>query len=124
MRILVATLALLCLPAMAGPVEEEAALQALEQPAAILIDVRTAAEFAAGSLPGATRIGHEEIGEKIAGVAPDKDTPIVLYCRSGRRSSIAQDALQALGYRNVRNAGGYDDFRLALRNAAQPCSNC
>lgn len=124
MRLFAATLAMLCLPALAAPTDEQAALNALQQPTVVLIDVRTAEEFAAGSLPGATRIGHEEIAEQIGAVAPDKDTPIVLYCRSGRRSSIAQDALQALGYRNVSNAGGYDEFRLALRNATPPCNEC
>ena len=50
-------------------------------------------------------------------MAPDKDTPVVLYCRSGRRSSIAQERLLEMGYRQVINAGGYQDFgdRLAER---------
>lgn len=110
---LAASLFSLCLHA--GPVDEEQAAQLLQgQPATLLIDVRTAEEFAAGALPGAQRIGHEEIAARIAEVAPDRETPIVVYCRSGRRSSIAQDSLQALGYRNVVNGGGYEalDARL------------
>ncbi len=124
MRNLVLTLAFLSLPTFAAPIDDDAALKALQHPDAVLIDVRSAEEFAAGSLPGATRIGHEEIAEQITTLAPDKDTPIVLYCRSGRRSSIAQDALQALGYRNVSNAGGYENFRLVLGDTQRPCSNC
>jgi phage shock protein E len=38
----------------------------------------------------------------------------VLYCRSGRRSALAQDSLAQLGYRNLINAGGYDQLKLAL----------
>lgn len=124
MRAIALTLALLSLPALAAPTDDAAALSALQHPDAVLIDVRSAEEFASGSLPGARRIGHEEIAEQIATLAPDKSTPIVLYCRSGRRSSIAQDTLQALGYSNVSNAGGYEDFKLVLRDAHMPCSNC
>ena len=124
MRAIALTLALLSLPALAAPTDDDAALSALQHPDAVLIDVRSAEEFSSGSLPGARRIGHEEIAEQIATLAPDKSTPIVLYCRSGRRSSIAQDTLQALGYSNVSNAGGYEDFKLVLRDAHMPCSNC
>jgi phage shock protein E len=106
----------LCLPlaAQAGEIDQAAALQALERPGAVLIDVRPQEEFAAGALPGATLIPHEQIGARIAQLVPDKDTPVVLYCRSGRRSGIAQDRLQALGYRQVINAGGYDSLQPAL----------
>ncbi len=106
----------LCLPlaAQAGEIDQTAALRALEQPDAVLIDVRTQEEFATGALPGATLIPHEQIGARIARLVPDKNTPVVLYCRSGRRSGIAQDRLQALGYRQVINAGGYDSLQPAL----------
>ena len=53
-----------------------AVLDALQSPDGLLIDVRTAEEFAAGALPGAQRIGHEEIAAQIASLAPDLDTPI------------------------------------------------
>lgn len=101
-------------PALAGPVDHSAALLALARPDAVLIDVRTSQEFAAGALPGAHHIPHFRIAEGIAAVAPGKDTPIVLYCRSGRRSSLAQDRLLEMGYRQVINAGGYRDFGIRL----------
>ena len=78
-------------PALAGPVNHSAAVKAMANPGVVLVDVRTSREFAAGALPGALHIPHFRIAEGITGMAPDKDTPIVLYCRSGRRSSIAQD---------------------------------
>lgn len=102
------------LPALSAPVDQNAALQALQQPGAILIDVRSDAEFAAGALPDTRHIVHSRIAAQIADVTSDKDTPIVLYCRSGSRSSIAQDTLIGLGYRQVFNAGGYDDFKAVL----------
>lgn len=107
-------LSILGLPAAAGETDQAAAIQALTRPNAVLIDVRTPEEVAEGSIPGARNIGYEEIGQRIAEVAPDKDTPIVLYCRSGRRSSIAQDSLRELGYSQVINGGGYLDLKTAL----------
>ena len=119
-------LALSPLAAQAGDIDSTAALHALAQPGAVLIDVRTADEFASGALPGATLIPHGDIAARIAEVAPDKNTPVVLYCRSGRRSGIAQDTLQSLGYTQVINAGGYDQFKLARdnQNESPACTNC
>ncbi len=96
--------------ATAGEIDQQAALAALQQPETVLIDVRTAEEFAQGAIPGAIRIEPHEISQRIDSVAPDKDTPIVVYCRTGRRSSGAQETLQDLGYGEVINAGGYKEF--------------
>lgn len=75
----------------------------------LVIDVRTEPEWNEGHLEGAIRIPYEKIGEEIAGVAPDKKTKINLYCRSGRRSGIALDALKKLGYEDVTNTGSVKD---------------
>ncbi|MBN7823219.1 rhodanese-like domain-containing protein [Bowmanella yangjiangensis] len=96
--------------AHAAEVDQAAALETLQDEDSLLIDVRSAEEFADGALPGAINLEHDRIAERIASVAPDKDRPLVLYCRSGRRSSFAQDKLQALGYSRVVNAGAYDDL--------------
>lgn len=118
MRYLITPLALsLSLHAVAGDVDQAAALEALKQEGAVLIDVRTPEEIQEGALPGARYIGFEDIGKRIAEVAQDKSTPIVLYCRSGRRSGIAQDDLLARGYTNVQNAGGYTRLKPLLENA-------
>lgn len=97
--------------ASAAQVDQSAALDALQRPSSVLIDVRTEQEFAEGALPGATRIETEDLAERIAAVAPDKNAPVVLYCRSGRRASAAQDLLQELGYTQVFNAGGYQELK-------------
>lgn len=104
-------LMLLTVTATAGTIDQPAALAALQQPDSILIDVRTAPEYAEGALPDATRIETQHLAERIASVAPDKQTPVILYCRTGRRSSAAQDLLQGMGYSNVINAGGYDELK-------------
>ena len=79
---------------------------------AVWIDVRSAEEYAAGHVSPAVNIPHTEIAARIAEVITDKDAQIYLYCRSGRRSGLALDALQQAGYTNVVNLGGLEDARL------------
>jgi len=111
MRLAIALSGLLTfLSAHAEDVDQAAALATLQRGDSRLIDVRSSAEFSAGALPGAIRIGHEDIAAQIASIAPDKDSPLVLYCRSGRRSGLAKQSLETLGYRQVINAGSYDDL--------------
>lgn len=74
------------------------------------IDVRTSEEFNAGHLQGAAHIPYEEIPARIGEITQDKDAVIHLYCRSGRRSGIAADNLQAMGFKNAVNEGGYEDL--------------
>jgi phage shock protein E len=83
---------------------------------AIWIDVRSAEEFNAGHLPGSLNIVHTEIAGKIAAVTQDKNAEIQLYCRSGRRSGLAEAELKKLGFTNVHNAGGYEELK-ALQDA-------
>ena len=74
----------------------------------IWIDVRTTDEFNAGHIEGAAHIPYEEIAARIAEVTTDKNAKIHLYCRSGNRSGIAQQTLQAMGFTNTINEGGYE----------------
>nr|WP_311463640.1 rhodanese-like domain-containing protein [uncultured Aggregatibacter sp.] len=76
----------------------------------VWIDVRSAEEFNAGHLQDAINIPHEQILDRIQAVSPDKDAPINLYCRSGRRAEVALNALKKAGYTNVTNHGGYEDL--------------
>lgn len=100
--------------AKAGEIDQAAALKLLQQPETVLIDVRTADEFAEGALPGAVRVETPDLARHIGALAPAKDTPIVVYCRSGRRSSAAQDVLEGLGYSRVVNAGAYETLAPAF----------
>lgn len=92
---------LLCLPALAG----EWVFNGVKT--SLVIDVRTPAEFAAGHVDGAINIPYEQIAGKIRAVpGASEDRPILLYCRSGRRSAIAREALEKIGYRRVLDGGG------------------
>ena len=76
----------------------------------IILDVRTQEEYVQGHIPGAIVISHEEIAEKAEEVLTDKDQLILVYCRSGRRSKIAAEALVELGYTNIKEFGGIVDW--------------
>lgn len=75
-----------------------------------LIDVRTAEEFAAGHIEGAINIPFENIVPELAKRNIAKDAEVVLYCRSGNRSGVAQQSLIKQGYSNTYNAGGFDSL--------------
>ena len=87
----------------------EQAWVAIEQPS-LVIDVRTNEEVAAGTLNGSLHIPYEIIVARVNELDLGKDTPIVLFCRSGNRSGIAQSMLQADGYTDVVNGGAYLDL--------------
>ena len=76
----------------------------------IILDVRTQEEYNQGHIPGAIMISHEEVAEKAEGVLTDKEQLILVYCRSGRRSKIAAEALVELGYTNIKEFGGIIDW--------------
>lgn len=76
----------------------------------VWIDVRSAEEFNAGHLQDAVNIPHDKIIEGVKALGSDKDAPINLYCRSGRRAEAALTELKKAGYTNVTNHGGYEDL--------------
>ena len=76
----------------------------------VILDVRTQEEYDQGHIPGAIVISHEEIMEKAEDVLTDKEQLILVYCRSGRRSKIAAEALVELGYTNIKEFGGIIDW--------------
>lgn len=80
---------------------------------ALLIDVRTAGEFEAGHLESAINIPYEQAGLLQKAAGDDKGKQVVVYCRSGRRSSIAKQTLNEAGYTNVINGGGYGQLKAA-----------
>ena len=71
---------------------------------ALIVDVRTPQEFADGQLDNAINYPLSEIEQHFAQL--DKDTQIVLYCRSGNRSGQAYQWLEKQGFTNLHNAGG------------------
>lgn len=89
-----------------------------ERPAAseetvLYVDVRTPEEFAAGHVEGALLIPHDQMASRWSELAPYRDREIRLYCRSGRRSGIAEQILVEQGFTNVVNAGAFEELRAA-----------
>ena len=76
----------------------------------IILDVWTQEEYDEGHIPGAILIPHTEIEARAEEVLTDKDQLILVYCRSGRRSKIAAEALVELGYTNIKEFGGIIDW--------------
>ena len=76
----------------------------------VLLDARSEEEFSEGHIPGAIVIPHDEIEERAESEIPEKDVPVFVYCRSGRRSKIAAEALVSLGYSEVYEFGGIIDW--------------
>uniref|UniRef100_A0A7V4AN20 Rhodanese-like domain-containing protein n=1 Tax=Thermus tengchongensis TaxID=1214928 RepID=A0A7V4AN20_9DEIN len=83
-----------------GPEELYRALES----GAVVVDVRTPQEFAAGHVPGAINLPVEAIASWADQVPKDK--PVYLYCRSGNRSRQAAEYLKKKGYTNLYNLEG------------------
>ncbi len=75
-----------------------------------LVDVREADEYAQGHIQDALLIPYGEIGQRAKTELTDKEQTILVYCRSGRRSAIAAKTLAELGYTNVKDFGGINDW--------------
>ena len=75
-----------------------------------ILDVRTPEEFADKHIPGAINIPNETISTEEIPELPDKDQLILVYCRSGNRSKQASEKLAALGYTNIVEFGGINDW--------------
>lgn len=72
---------------------------------ALLLDVRTAAEFGTGHLPGAKNIPVSELGGRLGEVGTSKTRAVVVYCASGTRSAVARSVLKRAGHEAVFNLG-------------------
>ena len=76
---------------------------------AILIDVRSASEYAEGHLDNSINLTVDTIGINIEKMVSDKNTKIIVYCRSGNRSATAANTLINLGYKNVYDLGAMNN---------------
>ncbi len=113
-------LSLLLLTGCAAPAEQdpgslqistdEAIAMMEEKNNYIILDVRTPEEFADKHIPDAINIPNETIGTEEIPELPDKEQLILVYCRSGNRSKQASDKLVNLGYTNIVEFGGINDW--------------
>jgi rhodanese-related sulfurtransferase len=79
-------------------------------PSAVLVDVRTASEYAEIRIDGALLLPLNEITLRALDVLPDKNATIIVYCRSGNRSAQAVELLYGLGYTKLYDLGGILDW--------------
>ena len=79
---------------------------ALAAPDTVVLDVRTAAEFASGHLPDAVNIDVQspDFAAQLAGL--DTSVPYAVYCRSGNRSQAALDVMEGAGFTQAYHLGG------------------
>jgi len=92
--------------------------------APVLLDVRSAEEFAAGHIPGAILIPYDELPSRLAELSEYRDAEIVVYCRTGRRAGIAEATLREAGFSSVYDLEGHMREWTAARHPVtdpQPC---
>ncbi len=100
----------LAAPALPPPgVVDGAAAQRLVAAGAVILDVRTPAEFEAGHIPGARLIPFDQIAARAAELPP-KARPVLLYCRTGRRTALAAATLAQLGHTAVYDLKGLSSW--------------
>lgn len=85
---------------------EAVAKETAEEPKTMIVDVRSAGEFASGAVPTAVNISLDAIMQGSGDLGEDLDREIIVYCASGARSAYAQQVLAQKGYTNVQNGGG------------------
>lgn len=92
--------------AMFGTTDNTKLSEAIQE-GAFLVDVRSAGEFASGSVKGAVNVPLDRVGSQLAKFKGKKN--IVVFCRSGNRSSQAKGILEQNGFQNVINGGTYQN---------------
>lgn len=101
-----------------GELSESEAREYVKRGARI-VDVRTVEEFNAKRLTNAVNIPLAEVKEQFPRVVTNKSDVVLLHCRTGRRSGIAESELRALGYTNVFNIGSLERADKVLKAAGR-----
>ncbi len=91
--------------------QEEAVKMMDEVSGYLIVDVRRPDEYAGGHIPGAVNVPNEDILDEMPAALPDKDQILFIYCRTGRRSKEAAEKLAGMGYTNVYEFGGIEDWK-------------
>lgn len=94
-----------------GSAAADGEARALVQQGALLLDVRTPAEFASGHVPGAVNVPVQELEQKWASLKIPAERPVVVYCRSGARSARAKSMLEGWGMKKVVDIGPMPDWK-------------
>ena len=92
-------------------ITQEEAKQMMETQTVVILDVREQSEYDSGHIPGAVLLPVGSITEETAAdVIPEKDSVVLVYCRSGNRSKTASAALAELGYTQIYEFGGINSW--------------
>jgi phage shock protein E len=86
---------------------------------AVVIDVRTVEEYHARHLTNVVHIPLDQVKEGVTKKYPDKSKVLLLHCRSGRRSGIAEKEVRSLGYTNAFNIGSYEQAERVVNPPAK-----
>ena len=98
-------------------ITQEAAKEMMDTQEVVILDVREQHEYDSGHIPGAVLLPVGTITEDTAAsVIDDLDTVVLVYCRSGNRSKTASQALADLGYTNVYEFGGINDWLYEVKS--------
>ena len=105
--IVVSALALACAETTAQvvPITPDALL-ASPPAGALILDVRTTNEYAAGHVPSAVNVPHDQVAARLTELGDDLTRPVVVYCESGRRAGRAESVLLEAGFTDVRHLEG------------------
>jgi phage shock protein E len=76
----------------------------------VYVDVRTPGEWTEGRVQGAIHIPYTELANRLGELEAYRDADIVLYCRTGRRSGIAEQIMTQAGFERLHNGGGLTDL--------------
>jgi len=100
-------------PVLAGGGDPEAAKKAwpMIESGALLVDVRSKAEFDKGHLDGAIHIEWDKTVALMQAIGMNTQRPVVFYCRSGNRAGKSIVTLKSKGYSNIFNATGLEALR-------------
>lgn len=90
----------------AGGLTAGAAVQLINRSKAVVVDVSTPAEFAAGHVNGAKSVPIDELESRLPAVVKNKALPLILVCASGVRARRAEAVAKKLGYEQAQVLGG------------------
>ena len=92
-------------------ISQEEAKEMMDSQDVIILDVREQDEYDSGHISGAVLLPVGTIDETTAAeVIPEKDSTVLVYCRSGNRSKTASSSLAELGYTDIYEFGGINTW--------------
>ena len=101
-------------------ITQEAAKEMMDTQEVIVLDVREQSEYDSGHIPGAVLLPVGSIDEETAAaVIPEKDSTVLVYCRSGNRSKTASSTLAGLGYTNIYEFGGINTWPYGIEPSVE-----